>query len=561
MCVSEIPGLLYYAYLPSIILSVLFGVFIYLQNRKNILNKLLLLISFIFSLYTTVDFLTWFPWSIGNYLLFQRFLMLIMIILPSFVYFSYHISGVAISKIKHFFILIPISLILIINFSKFNDLLYYVDRSEGGINCFVKLGPLYLAVFIIAAYYLLWSVIILLRNYYKFKENDIVRKRIGIVIISVAFLIVWVAALIKIVDYFGENTLLFIPLGMVIFVVLLSYAITKYKLFNIKLLAAQALIVAMIILVGSEFFFADSWSNRILIGITLFLTIIFGIMLVHSVKLEVQRKEELQTMSDKLTEANDQLRKLDNAKSEFISIASHQLRTPLTAIKGFVSLLLEGTYGMVDPKVRDALNKVYLSNERMVELVENLLNISRIESGRMEYQYQKWKVEGIIRELYDSFLLISKNKGLALEINLPEVALPEVEIDGPKAREVISNLMDNALKYTKEGGVSVKAELSKYKDGIDYVRIAVTDTGIGVPKEELPYLFSKFSRGHDVGRLHAGGTGLGLYVGKSMIEAQHGKLWVESEGEGKGSTFIIELPVSQEKFQRHDKMGDFIKEI
>ena len=135
-------------------------------------------------------------------------------------------------------------------------------------------------------------------------------------------------------------------------------------------------------------------------------------MLVKSVQLEVKRKEQLQEITDKLAEANDQLRKLDNAKSEFISIASHQLRTPLTAVKGYVSLLLEGSYGQVPTKQNDVLNKVYQSNERLVTLVEDMLNLSRIESGRMEYDFKKTKVEDLLQEIFDTFIIRAKEKNL-----------------------------------------------------------------------------------------------------------------------------------------------------
>jgi signal transduction histidine kinase len=301
-------------------------------------------------------------------------------------------------------------------------------------------------------------------------------------------------------------------------------------------------------------------TNQILILITLVISVGFGYVLVRSVQNEVRRKEERQTMTEKLAVANDELRKLDNAKSEFISIASHQLRTPLTSIKGYISLLLEGNYGKIDEIVLNPISKIYASNERLIQLVEDLLNVSRIESGRMEFTFEKASIEKIIKALYDTFSIISKGKGLYLHVHLPQELLPEIEIDPGKTREVISNLMDNALKYTKRGGIAVKAELVKnvnwsvkHAGGEDenlsgeVVRITVSDTGMGVPDTELPYLFSKFSRGKDTSRLHVGGTGLGLYVGKNIIESQHGRIWVESEGSGKGSRFIIDLPVVQPK--------------
>jgi signal transduction histidine kinase len=295
-----------------------------------------------------------------------------------------------------------------------------------------------------------------------------------------------------------------------------------------------------------------------LIAVTLLLSVAFGIFLIKSVKREAERKAELQIMADRLASANDSLRKLDNAKTEFISIASHQLRTPVTAIKGFSSLLLEGSYGELSEGVHGALEKVYSSSERLVNLIEDLLNVSRIESGRMIFAFEKASVEKLIKELYDNFILIAKTKKFYLDMKLPETPLPEVVMDYSKVRELVSNFMDNALKYTEKGGATIKAELKETGVVIDehgfvisgkvsefgkMVRITVSDTGIGIPHDEIPYLFKKFSRGKDVSRLHVGGTGLGLFVGKAIAEAHHGQVWVESDGAGLGSRFIIEIPV------------------
>jgi len=299
-------------------------------------------------------------------------------------------------------------------------------------------------------------------------------------------------------------------------------------------------VAALVILVGSQFFFVQNTTAYVLSGVTLALTLGFGYFLIQSVKNEVRRKEELQMMADKLAVANDQLRKLDNAKTEFLSIASHQLRTPLTSVKGFVSLIIEGTYGEINDAVRDALTKVYASSERLIQLVEDLLNVSRIESGRMQFAFEKGDIGTMLKDLYENFMLVANNKSLYLDLKLPENPLPEIMMDPSKIREVFSNLTDNALKYTEKGGVTLKAE--SVEDG-KTIRVTVSDTGVGVPKEEIQHLFKKFSRGKDTSRLHATGTGLGLYVGKNIVDAHNGKVWVESDGEGKGSRFIIELPI------------------
>jgi signal transduction histidine kinase len=265
-------------------------------------------------------------------------------------------------------------------------------------------------------------------------------------------------------------------------------------------------------------------------------------MLIKSVDSEIKRKNELQEIATKLAVANEELRRLDNTKSEFISIASHQLRTPLTAIKGFLSLVLEGSYGKISLEVEDVINKAYSANNHLVDLVENLLNISRIESGRIQYSFAKTDIADVIRELADSFSVVAKGRHLNLAFVYPEVPLPLFLMDSQKIREVISNMIDNALKYTQEGGVAVRLS----RDG-EKIRVAVSDTGVGIAPEDLSVLFQKFRRGKESGKVNVSGTGLGLYVGKSFAEAHGGRIFVESEGVGKGSTFILELPFRTEE--------------
>jgi signal transduction histidine kinase len=327
--------------------------------------------------------------------------------------------------------------------------------------------------------------------------------------------------------------------GMPVFIGFLAFLIVRYQAFNVQLAGAQALVAGLIALIASQFFFIKTTINLFLTGATLALAIAFGWMLIRSVKKEIERKDELQEMSDRLARVNEELRKLDNAKSEFISIASHQLRTPLTAIKGFLSLILEGSYGAISGELQDVLNKVYASNDRIVQLVENLLNISRIESGRIQYQFEKASIEAILGDLSDMFFVMTQNKNVKLIFTLPKEKLPLIYMDAAKIREVISNLIDNALKYTEKGTVEVILEQHDRM-----VRVTVADTGMGVDPKTISHLFSKFIRGSkEASKMNVAGTGLGLYVGKSFIEAHHGRIWIESEGVGKGSKFIIELPI------------------
>jgi len=247
-------------------------------------------------------------------------------------------------------------------------------------------------------------------------------------------------------------------------------------------------------------------------------------------------KHEVHKATIELVNANQKLTKLDMAKSEFISIASHQLRTPLTVIKGYISMILEGNFGALTEGEKISLVKVYESNERLIQLVEGLLNVSRIESGRLQFAFAEKDLGELVQSVFEELETTASKKGLLFSLKRP-AKLPLVRIDEEKMRQVVMNLMDNAIKYTKKGSVTVT--LRKKDEGVEF---CVSDSGMGVNAEDMKNLFKKFSRGTDSSLVHTEGTGLGLYVVKEMLKAHSGKAWVESGGVGRGSKFYFWLP-------------------
>jgi len=248
-------------------------------------------------------------------------------------------------------------------------------------------------------------------------------------------------------------------------------------------------------------------------------------------------KKEVEKATEDLQIANEKLVKLDEAKSEFISIASHQLRTPLTVVKGYISMILEGNFGEINYAATDSLEKVYESNERLIQLVENLLNISRIESGRLQFNYEVIYLEDLVDSVVEELQGIAKKKGLKFTYKKPKKKLPKVKLDQEKIRQVVLNLIDNAIKYTRKGSVTVV--LKKTGDDVEF---CVSDSGMGIRKEDLPNLFKKFIRGTGTALVHTEGTGLGLYVADQMIKSHNGKIWAESRGEDMGAKFCFVLP-------------------
>jgi len=228
---------------------------------------------------------------------------------------------------------------------------------------------------------------------------------------------------------------------------------------------------------------------------------------------------------------------IDRMKSEFISIAAHQLRTPLSAIKWVIKMILDGDAGELNKEQQGLLTQGYASNERIIALVNDMLNVSRIEEGRFGYSFTKDKLDEALTIVVKSLENQINNKKIKLVLTIPK-KLPLLFMDRQKMTLVLQNLLENAVKYTPEYG---KIEV-KVKDKKKELEISVKDNGIGIPKNDQEKLFSKFFRAENVIRMQTEGSGLGLFIVKNIIEKHGGNIICKSE-EGKGTEFIFNIPI------------------
>jgi PAS domain S-box-containing protein len=229
---------------------------------------------------------------------------------------------------------------------------------------------------------------------------------------------------------------------------------------------------------------------------------------------------------------------IERMKTEFVSISAHQLRTPLSAIKWTLKMFLDGDLGELTKEQREFLEKTYKSNERMINLINDLLNVARIEEGRYLYRPVLADIVPICQSVIDSCKEEIEKKKLKFRFEKPK-GLPKVRVDVEKISLAIQNLLENAIRYNREGGgIEITLEEKEGK-----IKFSIKDTGIGIPKDQQHRVFTKFFRAPNAMRMETEGSGLGLFITKNIIEAHGGEIWFESE-EGKGTTFYFTLPVA-----------------
>jgi len=542
--VSDAPDLLYYSHIPSAIVALLIGIFVYLNARQLLLNRLLFILSICFSLWVIVSLISWtnihsdfllFTWTFYG-------ILSSLISILSIYFVSVFLNKEDISftqKTTLFILLLPVLI-----FASSNLSLSGFDVT----NCdaFIYEGFLFKAYHtFLGILAMVWIFILVIKKYF---VSDYIQKKqilflgLGIELFLFAFFTaVFLGTYLTTLGLFSDSRLEFYGLfGMDIFMVFIAILIVRFKTFNVGLLASQALVVALVILVGSQFTFNFTTTSNVLTAVTLILTGVVGIILMRSVKREVKQREQLEVLTEQLSKANERLKILDKMKSEFVSIASHQLRSPLTSIRGYASMLAEGSYGKLPEKAAEAAANIAESSKYMALSIEDYLNVSRIEAGNMKYEWSDFNLKNEAEKIVDEMRPVAMKKGLVMVFRSGCDGSGMIHADIGKTRQVIMNLLDNSMKYTPSGTITVVAH-----DDVKTMKMYVTiqDTGVGMRKETLEEVFDKFVRAKNANQINVTGTGLGLFVAKKMVTEMKGRVWAESEGEGKGSTFTVEFPL------------------
>ena len=249
--------------------------------------------------------------------------------------------------------------------------------------------------------------------------------------------------------------------------------------------------------------------------------------------------QQLQKSNRELNEANAKLRELAELREEFLALTTHDLRSPLTVISGVISFFTSGRLGELSPEQKNMVSMMERNTQNLIELVNDLLDASKLESGTMRLDTTSFDLRGLLDELRETMEPLAKEKEIELIETIPS-DLPQVEADRAKIRRVLQNLLSNALKFTPHGG---RVEFSA-EQGDERVRVSVSDTGVGISPEDIDRLFDKYEQARSRATRGEKGTGLGLYITKQLVELHGSEIKVESEV-GRGSTFSFTLPVKQ----------------
>ncbi len=532
---SIAPPLLYYAYIPIVLAALIFGVFVFLKDRKSLVSKLFVGITIAFALWVLNVIVQWIaaPNSVIYFAWQLAAILEVLIFLLTIYFVSVFVEHEDISFSKKLFLSGIFLITLVATPTIYNVSFYDLTLCEGSI------GPLWYFIYAFEITSLFWIAIIGWNHIKKIGKKEYSKENKIVTIGTIIFLFLFSGS-----NIYGEITQdytfeLVGPIGMVVFLGLVAYLISKYRSFgSMKIIGVQMLVYALWVLVFSLFFINSINIIHIVLGITFILLVILGIGIIKSIKKEIEQKERLERLTFQLSDANEKLKDLDKSKTEFLSLASHQLRSPLTAIKGYSSMLLDGSYDTITEKNKMPIDRIFQSANNLTLIVEDLLSVTKIEQGGMQYEFTGIDLAKIAKTLVDEQSINAKNRGLEL-IFENKIGTAIVRADATKIRQVLLNFVDNAIKYTPKGSVKVTVEAIDENK----VRFAVKDSGVGMSEETKHNLFEKFKRGEEGSKVDSGGSGLGLYLAKEIVGAHAGEIHVESDGVGKGSTFIVDLPL------------------
>ncbi len=506
-----------YLILFSILISLTLGLFVYLKKTNKRGGVHFLIFTIIITLWSLSLYFYNNPILLSAFEWIKITLFLTVISIPELICFIIVISNRSIKEFKAW--------LIISSFLGIAVILALFARS--------MLFPSQpVTIFLLLFMYGAWGTVILFER--SLKNSGIEHLQVmyiligfGLFVISTTIVYIFSPLIAGSTKYFWLG-----PLFSFFLVSFIAFVITRYRIFEMRVILTKFFVAVMGIILLTLPFLISSFNLKILTAAIFLLFCILGYYLIKVTHGESKRREETEILAR-------EWEKLARTKDQFLLSLQHHLRTPLVPIKGYLEMILEGTYGREEnPVIREKLIEMKKLADTLYSLMESLLDVQEFRMGKKALSLENCQIENLIEGIVEELKSQAEQKGLYLKFE--KVSLPKMKLNKRKIREAIWNLVDNAIKYTNRGGVTI---ISKIEDG--KLKIAISDTGIGMEKEEIKYFLKGrlFERGKEAKKLYGPGRGIGLSISTEFIKAHGGKIWAESKGWGKGTTFWIGLPI------------------
>ena len=505
--------------------------FVLKSNFKHPLNRSFSLCAFMIGLWVFLNYL--FQKSNSIFILRSIYALAPFIILSGVLWIFY----LKYKKLNRNVSIINICLIIVNLFFAF--LMFTSDKMISSVVNYSNYSTGYL--FTVFTYYIvalfLGFLIYLVVEYVK--SDQIFRRQLRLITIGMFFVVIVSTIVGFVLPAIGitKYNVLDSP-SSIIFVLFGAYSIMKHELLDIRSAAVEIIAYALAVLMFIVLFILDN-AGFILKALLLLLILYGSYALIKNIQKELAGRKHIEQLNRQLEKDKKDLVDLDRMKDEFLQMATHELNTPITVIKGKLDMALREDYCHLDKEQKDFFTPVLVDTERLARLSRDILNVARIDQHRLAIDRSETDLDHLIASIVDGLQIKVKEKEVKLEYIKSKKLLPKMMIDQSKIGEVITNLINNAIKFTEKGTITVE---TMEKD--ENITVSVKDTGIGIDKEDQEHLFEKF---YQAGRFDPDnpheqqGSGLGLYISQNIIQLHGGKMWLES-AKGEGSTFYFSLP-------------------
>jgi len=514
-------------------LATIFGFFVYSKNRKKLLHQTFLLMNLGVAIWS-FSYCVWLSMEEEtNALFWSRILNFGATLVPIF-YLHWVLTFLDLVEKRKKLLIFGYSITFI--FISFSFTPYYIKSVKPVLDFpyWPQAGPLYVCFLFLGYFGLIGYAI-----YQLFKARKVAKgeKRNQIDYIILASIVGFGGGATNFPLMFGISLLP--PIGqplVALYPFITTFAIIKYHLFEIRVLLTELLVGIMGLILFLQMIFAPTKEWKISALSIFLLFLIFGYLLIKYTHQEIKRKEELE-------EAYRKIEALSEMKSEFLKVVNHQLRTPFSIIRGLVSMMSEGE---VSPeRQKEFIQKLNFSVERLGTILDDILAAQSLVGGMEPPILSPCQIEEIVKMQVEHFKPQAEAKGIKISFKKPKEPLPITLADQQMIERIVSRLIDNAILYSEKGEIEVSVDLER-ENKKEWIKISVKDQGIGLDEKDKENLFKLFYRGEKATSMHPNGTGLALFIVKNYVESHRGKIEAKSEGRGKGSTFIVTLPVITE---------------